>query len=94
MNVIKDKVLKLTQIGDYNQALTKMINDYLQLKIRFLSEENKRFESKFNMTFANYEKQTAKDPKSAGYTTEQEYYSWSEIVTELDYYKKLHDQWN
>jgi hypothetical protein len=70
-----------------------LLSDYFTLKIFYISQEVIRYETKWNMSYYEFEKNSVNMPDGFSYELEKEYYEWGEKVALLEYYQKLKDEW-
>ncbi len=79
---------------DISKALGTIMRDYLNAKLFQLKITNLQYETKWGLSFFEFEKQSATWENAGSYELEQEYYAWSEIVSETEHYSKLIKLWN
>ncbi len=91
--IIKDTIYKITENKNLEQSLQVLLPDYLQLKLFFLKQEIFRYEMKWNMSYAEFEKTSCKRIDGFSSEIEQEYYEWGEKVALLQYYQNLKKAW-
>ena len=93
MDTFEKEIKKLSGKDEYQEGLKTMIREYLKMKLYYLKAENLRFETKWNMDFYEFEKQSPQFPHGMSYEVEQEYYDWEGIITDIQYYKKELEAW-
>lgn len=86
MQDIEEKVIKLTGIESYPEALNQIVKEFIKLKLHFLKLENIMYETKWGMDFYEFEKKSPELPDGMGYKTEQEYYAWEGVITDIIFY--------
>jgi hypothetical protein len=79
-------VSQLTGKPDVNDALTRLLKDFFQLKIESLQEQIKLYEEKYGMSYAEFDEacrnEIIEDPYS--YEVEKDDWDWEAAVTELE----------
>ncbi len=83
----------ITGQQNVNIAINKLIKDYLQTKIFQLKIQNVQYETKWGLTYSEFEQKSTTWDNASSYEIEQEYYNWGEIVSETNHFKKLIEQW-
>jgi hypothetical protein len=88
---VGDLLLKATHSGDLDEALHKVLGEYLDLKLRALSAEISRFEEQWSCPFAEFREQT-----KAQYTYEVEraLWEWERLETLQSHYQALRERWS
>ncbi len=88
------KIFKdITGQQNINIAINKLIKDYLQTKIFQLKIQNVQYETKWGLTYSEFEKKSSTWDNASSYEIEQEYYNWGEIISETNHFKKQMEQW-
>lgn len=82
-----------TEEQDISKALNTVMFDYLNAKLFQLKIKNIQYEAKWGLSFAEFEQQSGTWENAGSYNLEQEYYAWSEIVSETEYFSNLLKQW-
>lgn len=93
MEAIEQQILEFTKAETINDALGIVFKDYIKYKLFYLKSENNRYEIKWGMTFIEFEKKTPDMTDGMTYETEQEYYQWEAVITELDYFNNMLGKW-
>ena len=93
METVQQEIMDFTKAENFDNALDIIFKDYIRYKLYYLKNENNRYEIKWNMTFNEFEKKSMKMVEGMSYETEQEYYQWEAVITELEYFKKKFQQW-
>ncbi len=90
---IEEVVQNITGQTDFNQSFEAMLKDYFEAKIFQLKTQIAQLESKCGLLYFEFEKKSAKWENGSSYEIEQEYYAWGELMTELDHFTKLNEEW-
>ncbi len=80
---------KLTGVSELNMAMEQLVVDYLYTKKFMLKTQISKFEAKWNLTYHEFEKESANWENGFSYEIEQEYYEWGALVSELEYFEKI-----
>ncbi len=88
---VGELLLKATQSQDLDEALHKVLRDYLDLKLNSLSTEISRLEGKWRCTFAEFREKTKNEYT---YEVEKAFWEWEQVETLKSHYQALRDQWN
>ncbi len=80
---------KITGENDINKAFQELIKDYFKAKIFQLKIQITQLETKWRLTYEEFEKESASWENGMTYEIEQEYYHWGELLTELEHFIKL-----
>ncbi len=93
MKAVQQQIMDFTKATNFDNALDIVFKDYVRYKLYYLKNENNRYEIKWNMTFYEFEKKSPAMENGMSFDTEQEYYQWEAVVTELEYFKTKLQQW-
>ncbi len=93
MEAVQQQIMDFTKATNFDNALDIVFKDYIRYKLYYLKNENNRNEIKWGMTFDDFEKKSPNMQKGMSYETEQEYYQWEAVITELEYFKNKLQQW-
>ena len=93
METIQQQIIGLTQSNTLDEGLNHIFKDYIKYKLYYLKNENIRYELKWGMSFDEFEEKSPQMPNGTTYELEQEYYQWESIITELEYFSKMLNQW-
>lgn len=91
---INDRLFRLTAKKDIEQSILSILPEYINLKIYYIRQEILRYETKWNMTYKEFESKSTELPDGFSQELEQEYYDWGEKVALLEYYQKLREEWS
>lgn len=94
MSDVQTIVSLFTQETNTGKAFATVMTDYVRLKIYWLKTENARHESIWGMDFYQFETQSATWENAASYELEKQYYEWSSVVSELQFYSELLSKWS
>ncbi len=87
---VGDLLLQVTQSQDLEEALHKVLRDYLALKIASLSTEISSLEQKWGSSFAEFREKTKEDYT---YEVEKDFWEWERLETLKAHYQALHERW-
>ena len=93
---IGEFLMKVTHLPDMDAALKKVLTEYLDLKIADLRAKIKAYESKWKMTFADFEsafKNRALPADIYSYEVEKDFWEWEGMDSLLKYYEEIHSRW-
>ena len=76
-----------------SKLLSTLLQEYYSLKIFYIRQEILRYEYKWNMSYAEFEKKSFDMANGFTYEVEKEYYDWGEKVALLEYYQKSKNEW-
>ena len=93
METVQQQIIEFTKATDFENALSIVFKDYVRYKLYYLKNENNRYETKWGMTFDEFEKKSPDMKGGMSFATEQEYYQWEAVITELEYFKNKLQQW-
>jgi len=85
--------MDLTKAKTFDIALDTLFKDYMRYKLYFLKSENNRYEIKWGMSFEEFEEKSPNMKNGMSNETEQEYYQWEAVMTELEYFRTRMQQW-
>lgn len=88
---VGELLLQATQSQDLDEALQKVLRDYIELKLAALSTEISCLETKWGCPFAVFREKT-KDEYS--YEVESTFWEWERLETLQAHYQALHERWN
>jgi len=88
---VGELLLKATHSQDLDEALHKVLRDYLDLKLNSLSAEISRLEEKWGGPFAEFKEKT-KDKYT--YEVEKTFWEWEQLETLKSHYQALRERWN
>jgi hypothetical protein len=83
---------QVTEVPDLEAALWKVLSEYIDLKIAHIQQQIQEFESKWDMTFAEFAERCeagALDEDSYAYDVESDYWEWEAAITLLRHYESL-----
>jgi len=87
---VGELLLKATHSQDLDEALHKILRDYLDLKLGSLSAEISRLEAKWGCTFAEF---TEKTKNEYSYEVEKAFWEWEQLETLRTHYQALRERW-
>jgi len=100
MSVISPKVgeilVKTTHSKDLDDALRKIISEYLELKLNILQEIIDVLQEKWDMTFQEFRekmKEGSLKKDSYSYDVEQDFWRWEEAGTLKKHYEEIKSEW-
>lgn len=89
-------LVKTTHSKDIDDALNKIFSEYLELKLKTLSEEIHGFQKKWNMSFeefkGHFKKGTLKED-AYSFSVETDFWQWEEAETLKNHYEEIKRQW-
>lgn len=88
--------MKITHLPDIDAALKKVLTEYLDLKIADLRAKIKAYESKWKMTFAEFEsacKNKALSADTYSYEVEKDFWEWEGMESLLKYHEEIRSRW-
>jgi len=89
-------LLKTTKARDIDDALGRVLAEYLAMKAARFAEISGAFARKWGMDFAEFKGRLEKDAlETDGYAfdTERDFWEWEEAETLRDHYERLRGQW-
>ncbi len=85
-NPIYEMVSQLTGKPDVNDALTRLLKDFFELKIETLQKQIEVYKQKYGMSYAEFEEACRngkiEDPYS--YEVEKDDWEWETAITEME----------
>jgi len=100
MSVISPKVgeilVKTTHSKDLDDALHKIISEYLELKLNTLQGIIDGLRKKWDMTFEEFKermKEGRLEKDSYSFDVEQDFWRWEEAETLKKHYEEIKSQW-
>lgn len=88
---VEELLLKATHSQDLDEALHKVLQDYLALKLSSLSAEISRLETKWGCTFVEFKEKTKHDYT---YDVEKTFWEWEQLEILKSHYQALQERWN
>ena len=88
---VGDLLLKVTHSQDLEEALHKVLREYLDLKIDSLAAEISRLEEKWVCSFAEFREKTKEEYT---YEVEREFWEWERLETLKSHYQALRERWS
>ena len=88
---VGELLLQVTQSQDLDEALQKVLRDYIELKVAALSADICHFEEKWGCSFAQFREQTQAD---YSYEVEKAFWEWEQLETLKSHYEALRARWN
>jgi chaperonin cofactor prefoldin len=88
---VGDLLLKVTQSQDLEEALHKVLREYLDLKFSSLSAEISRLQERWKCTFADFREKTK---ENYTYKVERDFWEWERLETLKSHYQTLREQWS
>jgi hypothetical protein len=88
---VGELLLQATQSQDLEEALQKVLRDYVDLKLAALYTEISRLEEKWGCSFAAFQEQT-KDEYT--YEVESTLWEWERLETLKSHYQALRERWS
>lgn len=72
--------------SNINDALSKILKDFFQLKVEALKEKISAYEKKYDMSFAEFEDacKSGKIENSYSYEIEKDNWDWEASITEME----------
>ncbi len=85
-NPIYEILQQTTGASNINDALSKILKDFFQLKIYALQEKISMYEKKYGMSFADFEEacKTGKIENSYSYEIEKDNWDWDASIIEME----------
>ena len=87
---------QVTETPDLETALWKVLSEYIDLKIGILRQRTQAFESKWEMTFAEFSEcceAGTLDQDTYAYAVESDFWEWEQAETLLQHYEALQARW-
>lgn len=89
-------LVKTTHSKDIDDALNKILSEYLELKLKKLNETTEGFQKKWRMTFDEFKKclkEGILKQNTYSFDTENDYWQWEEAETLKKHYDEIRKQW-
>lgn len=89
-------LVKTTHSKDIDDALNKILSEYLELKLKKLNETTEGFQKKWRMTFDEFKKclkEGTLKQNTYSFDTENDYWQWEEAETLKKHYDEIRKQW-
>jgi hypothetical protein len=93
---LSEILVKTTHSKDLDDALNKILSEYLELKLKTLNETINTYQMKWGMNFKEFEKSIKdKTLKKDVYSfdTEKDFWQWEEAETLRKHYEEIKKQW-
>ena len=93
---LSEILVKSTHARDIDDALNRIISEYLDLKLSSLEKQIDQFEQKWNMDFEHFKiqlKNKTLKADSFSYDVETDYWEWEEAETLKQHYSTIKEQW-
>jgi len=87
---------QVTETPDLETALWKILSEYIDLKIGLIKQRIWAFESKWEMSFAEFSERCEAgtlDQDAYAYEVESDFWEWEKAETLLQHYEGLQAQW-
>ncbi len=88
---VADLLLQATQSQDLEEALHKVLRDYLDLKVASLSAEIGLLEGRWGCPFGEFREKTERE---YSYEVEREFWEWEQMETLRAHYQALRERWS
>jgi len=88
---VGELLLQATQSQDLEEALQKVLRDYVGLKLAALSAEISRLEGKWGWPFAEFQEKTKGEYT---YEVENTFWEWERLETLKSHYQALRERWS
>jgi hypothetical protein len=88
---VGELLLQATQSQDLDEALHKVLREYLALKLHELSANIRRLENQWGCSFAEFRERTKADYSS---DIEKTFWEWEQLETLKAHYETLQERWN
>lgn len=88
---VAELLLQVTYSQDLNEALHKVLREYLDLKLNALSSEIHRMEDQWSCKFAEFKERTRND---FSYEVEKDFWEWESLETLKSHYYSLRERWS
>jgi hypothetical protein len=87
---------QVAETSDLETALWKILSEYVELKLGFLTQRVKEFEARWEMTFDEFSERCEAgtlDEDAYAYRVESDFWEWEKAVTLLQHYEALQSKW-
>jgi hypothetical protein len=88
---VGELLLQATQSQDLEEALHKVLREYLDLKLASLNTEISMLEKKWECNFPEFREKTKEDYR---YEVEKDFWEWERLETLKAHYQALRARWN
>jgi hypothetical protein len=88
---VAELLLQATQSQDLEEALHKVLREYLELKLASLAAEISLLENKWECGFTEFRDKTKDDYR---YEVERDFWEWERLETLRTHYQALRERWN
>ena len=88
---VGELLLQATQSQDLEEALQKVLRDYVDLKLAALSTEMSRLEGQWGYPFAEFQEKTKGEYT---YEVESTFGEWERLETLKSHYQAIHERWS
>jgi hypothetical protein len=88
---VGELLLQATHSHDLDEALHKVLREYLDLKLRALTAELHNLEEQWGCSFAEFKDRTKTD---YSYEVEKTFWEWERLETLKTHYQALQERWN
>jgi hypothetical protein len=89
-------LVKTTHSKDIDDALNKILSEYLGLKLKTLQETIEEFRKKWDMSFEEFKrhlKEGTLKKDAYSFDTEKDFWQWEEAETLKKHYEEIKGQW-
>lgn len=93
---IGEFLIKVTHLPDIDAALKKVLTEYIDLKVADIGGKIKRYESKWKMTFKEFEEACKNNKLKAdtfSYEVEKDFWEWEQLDSLFKYYEDIKSRW-
>ena len=88
---VGELLLQATQSQDLDEALHKVLREYLALKLHALAADIRGLEEQWGCSFAEFRERTKAD---YSYDVEKAFWEWEHLETLKAHYQALQERWN
>ena len=88
---VGELLLQATQSQDLDEALHKVLREYLDLKLHALSAQILRLEEQWGCSFVAFRERTKAD---YSYKVEKTFWDWEQLETLKAHYQALRERWS
>jgi hypothetical protein len=93
---LSEFLVKTTRSKDVDDALHKILSEYLELKLKKLEETIGVFQKKWGMTFEELKSHLREGKlkeNTYSFSTESDFWQWEEAETLKKHYEEIRGQW-
>ena len=93
---LSEILVKTTHARDIDDALNRVVSEYLDLKLSSLDKRIEEFQQKWNMDFEHFKnhlKNQTLNVDTFSYDVETDYWEWEEAETLKQHYSTIKEQW-